>query len=420
MDTMAQQEPSTLEHVGINAQDMQLCGGFTSRQLPENSVLHKRERTGSIDVDNQDRPAHKLKRYGAAAGMVTPQFELSPPPPNSDVMSFQLPFLDSIKGLQSSCSSTEDSNKIAAGEGKDDVSSMDDAPVWDNMPNIEEPSAFTSSLQQPALNTRKVTADFDADTTQDDLSGGIFGWFTDDVEEDQDVTASKSPTFASLVSGGSSDNLINDDEVKQPSLLPSVSLEVEESTSVIKNRQLLNGIGGKIDADLNLDEPVFEDDILDPAILIPSGSLEDMFNFDEPTSSTQTPCSFLDGDQMSFSYTTNPTTLDPLPYSKPESATPAVKEPRTNSVTPEILKQDTSEIMAIDMLADVADAASMELMDDQLAAASIFDSNSSSLNEMMTPHQSSKKKEKKKRSVSAWRKKFDELRGEYRVYYSMS
>ncbi len=411
MDTMTQQEPSNFEHDGVNAQDMHLCSWFTSQQHPINSVLQKRERTEPIDVDDQDRPAHKLKRCEAAAGMVAPQCGLSPPP-NIDVMSIQLPFFNSIKGLQSPCSSAEDINKIAAGTGKDAVSSMDDEPVWDNMGNIEEPSAFVSSLQQPALNMRKVTADFDENIKQDDLSGGIFGWFTDDVDQDQDMPASKSPTFASLVSGG------DDGEAKQSSLLHSVSLEVEDSTSVINSKQLL---GGEIDADMNLDAPVFEDDvILDPASLNPSESLEDMFNFDEPTSHSQTPISFLDGDEMSFSSTTHLTTLDPLPYFMPESATPAVKVPCTNLVTPESesFKQDTSEIMAIDMLADVADAASMELMDDPLTAAYIFDSNSSSENEMMTPHQSSKKRETNKRSVCAWRNKFDELRGEYLVYYS--
>ncbi len=410
---MAQQEPSTNELVDVSAKDMQLCSSFTSRQRPIVAVLQKRERTGSIDVDNQDPPAHKLKRYEAAAGVITPQFELSPTL-NSDAMSLHLPFFDSIKGVQSPCPPTEDIKKIAAYAGKDAVSSMDDEPVWDNVCSIEEPSAFASSLQQPALNTRKVTADFDADTKQDDLSGGIFGWFTDDV--DQDVTLSKPPIDAPLVSGSSSDSLTNDEEAKQSFLLPSVSLEVEDSSSVINSRQLLNGMGGDIDSDMNLDEPVFEDVIIDPATLDPatlnqSASLEDMFNFDDPISPSQATSSLLDGDEMGFSSTTHLKTMNPLPYSKPENATPAVKEPSTNLITPESLIQDTSEIMAIDLLADVADAASMELMEDQLAAPYIFDSSSSSENEMATPHQSSKK-EKKNRSVSAWRKQFDKLRGE--------
>lgn len=416
---MTQQEPSTLDHVGMNAKDTQLCSWFTPRQRPINSALQKREHSGSIDADNQDRPAHKLKRCEAAAGVITPQFELSPPP-NSDVMSFQLPFFNSIKGLQSPCSSTEDIYKIAAGAGKDAVSSMDDEPVWDNMRSIAEPSVFASSLQQPALNTRKVTADFDENTNQDDLPGGIFGWFTDNVDQDQDVLVSKSSTFASFVSGNSSDNLTSDDEAKQPSLFHSVSLEVEESSSVINRKQLLKGMEGEIDA-MNLDEPVFEDVILDSTILNPSGSLEDMFNFpDESKSARQTPCSLFDGDHLGFASSTHLTTLDPLPYLKPDSATPAVKEASANIVTPKSLIQDTSEIMAIDMLADVADAASMELMDDPLplAAAYIFDSSSSNENKMMTPHQSSKKKETNKRSVCAWRKKFDELRGQYLVYYT--
>ena len=231
---MAQEEPSTNELVDVNVKDMQLCSSFTSRQRPIVSVLQKRERTGSIDVDYQDPPAHKLKRYEAAASVITitSQFELGlSPSSNSDAKSFHLPFFNFIKGVQSPCSQTEDIKKIAADTSKDASVAVDDEPVWDNMCSIEEPSTFASSLQlqQSALNTRKVTVDFDASTKQDDLSGGIFGWFADDVDVDQDVKLSKPPTDASLVSGSSSDSLTNDEEAKQTFLLPSVSLEGEDS-----------------------------------------------------------------------------------------------------------------------------------------------------------------------------------------------
>ena len=331
IDTMMKhQEPSTHGHVGVNAKDMQLRRLHTSRQRPIVSVLHKRERSGCIDVDKQGPPALKLKlkRFEAAAatttaaGMATSQLELSPSM-NSD-------------------------------------------------------------------------ADFEANTKQGDLSGsgGMFRWFTNDADQDPVVTFSNCPSFASFVSGSSSDNFTNYEEAKQPSLLPSVSLEAEDSSTVINSGQLLNR-----------NYPVFEEDILDSATLNPSA-----FIFDKPTNPMKATCSFLDldldGDQMGIS-----SILDPSRYSTPESAIPAVKESSTNLVTPESLKLDDGKTMTIDML-DVADAASMDLMDDPLIEAYIFDSSTSSENEMTVPHQSSKKRETDKISVRAWRDKFDELRGE--------
>ncbi|KAL7491067.1 hypothetical protein ACHAWT_001542 [Skeletonema menzelii] len=414
MDTMNQQEPSTPERAGVTASDVHLCRSswFTSSQRP--NIISPRKRVSTIDEEDQ-RPAYKLKRCADAAdGMVTPR-DFSPPATSNDMV-FDLPLYTSppLKGgVQNSSSPTEDiKTAAAAGAAKEAFSIMDDEPVWgDSMYDMEDPSAFASSVSQPALATRKVTAaDCDEDSKQEDFSSNMFGWFTDDVKED--VKFPNSMTDASLVSGGSSeDDLTNVGEVKQPFLLPAVSLEDEDSSSVINNRKLPNATDGDIDADMNLDEPVFEDVILDPSTLHPSAASLDDFDFDEPAAPTTS--SFLG----SFSSAPHLTTLDPLPCLKTECGHPAVKNQSPSLV---------NEVMAMDLLADVADAASMsmELTDDPLVTAYNVDASTSSEDEMMSSHQTNNRKGKDlslylkegkdtndmQKGVCAWRKKFDQLR----------
>eukprot|EP00577_Skeletonema_sp_RCC1716_P007491 CAMPEP_0113404456 /NCGR_PEP_ID=MMETSP0013_2-20120614/18398_1 /TAXON_ID=2843 ORGANISM="Skeletonema costatum, Strain 1716" /NCGR_SAMPLE_ID=MMETSP0013_2 /ASSEMBLY_ACC=CAM_ASM_000158 /LENGTH=604 /DNA_ID=CAMNT_0000290057 /DNA_START=195 /DNA_END=2009 /DNA_ORIENTATION=+ /assembly_acc=CAM_ASM_000158 len=419
---MNQQEPSTRLRVDVTAKDMQQCSWFPSRQQrPIISSNNKRGHTGSID-EGELPPTQKLKGFVDDVGVVTPTYTLSPPSNNSDVMMFAIPFFNnSMGGVQNSSHPTNEDKKAAAAgasiEATSSMDYMDDEPVWGNMRDNKEPSAAaTSSLQQPALRTRavtadylkrKVTADFDDDNSkQEDLSAGIYGWFTDDKD-------TMKLAGASLVSGGSSDDL-NDEESKQSFLHPAVSHEdQEDDSSVINSRKFLHVLGDFDDGDINLDQPVFEDVILDPNTLDPStDSLDDMFDFDEPTSPMPGTSSFLDEDLSSHSHLT---TLDPLPFFPDECVTPVLKHPIENPpgksfITPETAGQASNELgvmaKAIDMLADVADAA---LMADPMTAAYNFESSSG--NEMMTAHQSREKREKEvKRSESAWRKKFDQLR----------
>ena len=427
MDTMNQQEPSTPKRrVGTTAaSDIQPCriSWFTSSQRP-NFISPRKRVSATIDEDDEP-PATNAKRFAgsdAASSVVTPR-ELSPQG-TSNVMVFDLPLCKPLKG-GNSCSPAKDIKMAAPAAASSAAtkafSVMDDEPVWgDSM--MDESSAFASSLPQPALNTRKVTAaddGCDEDMKQEDFSSNMFGWFTDDVKED--LKLPKSMTDASLISGESSvEDLTNVGEVKQPFLLPAVSLESspededsEDSSSVINNRKLSNAEEGDIDANMNLDEPVFEDVILDPSTLNPSAASLDeikMFDFEEPNEPETS--SFLDEDPAGFSSAPHMTTLDPLPYLKAEGET----EKKKGSA-----KQDTNEVMAMDLLADVAGAASaysIELTDDPLATAYNADASSDDAhqqNERKGKDLSSLKKkgkDKTNKGVCAWREKFDQLRGE--------
>jgi hypothetical protein len=280
-------------------------------------------------------------------------------------------------------------------EIQESTSSMDDEPVWDKMSDIEEDSAFATS-QRPPLATRKITHGFDVDSSKvEDLPDGLFGWFTDDVIKDVEPT--KSPTDVSPVSVDSSDKLSDDEDLR-----PTVSLEDQDRPSVCK---LLNVMGDiDVDVDVDLDGPVFGGNILDPNLSLASIGAA-MFDF-LMSNSPLPVAAFPPGkNQTSFpSPAVHLSTLDPLPYSSPSFVTPALQETITSVVTPE--RQDSIEIMAMDLLAYVATDDSKELLD--LATDSCFDSCSE--NEMMTSHQSSEKKSKK--CGSAWMKKFEQLRGE--------
>jgi len=404
MKSMAQQEfsPRLLSVSGATNDNM-MCRWLSSRQptivVPEileasgcsnsarplSSLLKKREHPGTIDEDEQPLTP-KRKGYGCDTSVVTPVHERSPSSSTDPtIVSFNPPFLQS--SVQNSSLSKEDITCVF-NEIQESTSSMDDEPVWDNMSDIEEDSAF-ATYQHPPLATRKISDGVDVDSSKvEDLPDGLFGWFTDDVIED--VEPSKSPTDVSLVSGDSSDKLSDDEELR-----PTVSLEDQDSPSVCK---FLN-VMGDIDVDMDLDGPVFEDNILDHNLSSASiGAV--MFDFPMPNSPLPA-AAFPPGKHLP-SPAVHLTTLDPLPYSSPGFMTPALQETITSVVTPE--RQDSIEIMAMDLLANVATDASKELLD--FATDSCFDSCSE--NEMMTSHQSSEKKSKK--CGSAWMKKFEQLR----------
>ncbi len=248
---------------------------------------------------------------------------------------------------------TEDT-KFVFHEIPESTSSMDDEPVWDNMSDIEDDSAF-ATRPHPPIATRKITDDFDVDPSkEEDLPDGLFGWFTDDVVED--VKPTKSPT-----------------DVK-----------------------LLNAMGD-IDVDMDLDGPVFEDNILDHNLSSTSIGAA-MFDFPVPNSSFPAAASLPGERQTSCaSPAVHLTTLDPLPFSSPSFMDPTFQESIASVVTP--ARQDSNEILAMDLLANVATDVSKELLD--LATDSCFDSSSD--NEMMTSYQSS---ERKARKSGAWMRKF--------------
>jgi hypothetical protein len=410
METMSQQElsPRVLSVSGAT-DDSTMCSWLSSGQPPivfpkiletsgcSNSarpllsLLKKREHSGAIDEDLQPL-TQKRKAYGGAASVVTPVYELSPSSTDPNIVSFNLPYFNSTGGVQNSSSPTEDT-KFLFHEIPESTSSMDDEPVWDNMSDIEDDSAF-ATRPHPPIATRKITDDFDVDPSkEEDLPDGLFGWFTDDVVED--VKPTKSPTDVSLVSGDSSHKLNNDDE----ELRPTVSLEDQDSPSVSK---LLNAMGD-IDVDMDLDGPVFEDNILDHNLSSTSIGAA-MFDFPVPNSSFPAAASLPGERQTSCaSPAVHLTTLDPLPFSSPSFMDPTFQESIASVVTP--ARQDSNEILAMDLLANVATDVSKELLD--LATDACFDSSSD--NEMMTSYQSS---ERKARKSGAWMRKFDQLRGE--------
>jgi len=367
METMSQQElsPRVLSVSGAT-DDSTMCSWLSSGQPPivfpkiletsgcSNSarpllsLLKKREHSGAIDEDLQPL-TQKRKAYGGAASVVTPVYELSPSSTDPNIVSFNLPYFNSTGGVQNSSSPTEDT-KFLFHEIPESTSSMDDEPVWDNMSDIEDDSAF-ATRPHPPIATRKITDDFDVDPSkEEDLPDGLFGWFTDDVVED--VKPTKSPT-----------------DVK-----------------------LLNAMGD-IDVDMDLDGPVFEDNILDHNLSSTSIGAA-MFDFPVPNSSFPAAASLPGERQTSCaSPAVHLTTLDPLPFSSPSFMDPTFQESIASVVTP--ARQDSNEILAMDLLANVATDVSKELLD--LATDSCFDSSSD--NEMMTSYQSS---ERKARKSGAW------------------
>ena len=303
---------------------------------------------------------------------------------------------------------------------------MDDAPVWDDMYNIGGSSGFAIHQQAarstismlildgmiqepplvtPFLATRKVTSvfDADADVKDEDLSDGIFGWFTDDVV--QDVNPSKS-TNVSLVSGDSSHKLNDDEELK-----PTVSLELEDqdipSTSTLLD--IMGNVMGDIDdVDIDLDGPVFEDNILDHTTLVSSTCIGAMF--DKFMSSSPSHASVLsDNDNETIC---NPpsshllASLDPLPFSSSCVFMPTSEDLLASDVIPE--KPDHKELRAVELLANVNVADACKELDETES----FSDSSSENESLMTPHQ---KKAERSKGKAAWMKRFDQLRGKYLV-----
>lgn len=410
---MDQQELSPL----MVSDDMMMCSWPSSRQPPidfpeipqgkmsgrSGAPLKKRQHSGTIDEEEQPIKqrivSQKLRRLNSCvscgdAAVVTPAQSPSErsSSSNTNIMSFALPFFNTTGGgVETSSSKPTEDIKFQASH-QEGASFMDDAPVWDDMYNIGGSSGFATH-QQAALSTmpildgmiqvqslakRKVTSDFDADAKDEDLSDGIFGWFTDDVVED--LSPSKS-TDASLVSGDSSHKLNGDEELK-----PTVSLEYQDIPST---STLLDVMG-----DIDLDGPVFEDNIFDPTTLVSSTSIGAMFDF---MTSSPSQASFLDENETNCNpLSSHVASLDPLPFSSSSVCMPTSEDLIASVVvTPE--KPDPKEIRAMELLANVA----------ELKETETFSDSSSENESLMAPHQKNAK-----RSKAAWMKRFDQLRGE--------
>jgi len=137
------------------------ASGCSNSARPLSSLLKKREHPGTIDEDEQPL-TQKRKGYGCDTSVVTPVHERSPSSSTDPtIVSFNPPFLQS--SVQNSSLSKEDITCVF-NEIQESTSSMDDEPVWDNMSDIEENSAF-ATYQLPPLATRMISDGFDVDSS---------------------------------------------------------------------------------------------------------------------------------------------------------------------------------------------------------------------------------------------------------------
>ena len=113
------------------------------------------------------------------------------------------------------------------------------------------------------LVTRKVTF-------EEDLPNDVFGcWFANHAAKDTKELPPQAPTDASLSSGDSSNKLKDCEELKKKPFLqdrPSAkkpSLLQEDTNLRPPINKLMNVMGGIDEVEINVDGPVFEDNILD-------------------------------------------------------------------------------------------------------------------------------------------------------------
>lgn len=396
MKTMVQQdEPLPRVSMGLG----NVCGWkehVSSRQprivCPEETIrggqppLKKRDHSVAIDADEMVMQSPSQKIRADCVGVVTPSFTLSPSTsqvPITASTNFDFPIFKST--TSSSSTGMQDDAKFAT-EIQEAASSMDDEPVWDDMSDIEESSSFGAA--QPPIVTRKVTL-------EEDLPNDEFGWFANDAAKDtkDELPPPQAPTDVSLSSGDSSHKLKDCEELmKKPFLQDRPSAKnpslLQEDTNRLSVNKLMNVMGGLDEVEIDLDGPVFEDNILDEdGVVHGFGAMLDI----PFPASPFTP-------QGAGAGGTHLTTLDPLPVSSPSLLMPALKASISLTLaTPEGGKKPSK---AIDLLADVADA-SVELKETESS-----DVCSDSENDM-----SSESESKGGKSEATWRKKFDQLRG---------
>ena len=389
MKTMAQQHEA-LPRVSVGPGDV--CGWkehVSSRQprivCPEENIrggqppLKKRDHTGLIDADEMMMQPPTQKICADCVGIVTPSFTLSPSTSQVPILA-PTPFDLPIFKLTASSTGVQDDAKFAT-EIQEATSSMDDEPVWDDMSDIEESSSFGA---QPPMVTRKVTL-------EEDLPNDVFGWFADD---DAAKDTKELSMDVSLSSGDSSHKLKDCEELmKKPFLQDRPSANkpslLQEDTNRPSVNKLMNVMGGLDEVEIDLDGPVFEDNILDEdGVVHGFGAMLDI----PFPASPFTP-------QGSAAGGTHLTTLDPLPLSSQSLLMPAFK---ASTLTPEGGKKPSK---AIDLLADVADA-SVELEE---TVSSDFSLDSE--NDMSSDTKGGKSELNGGKSEASWRKKFDQLRG---------
>lgn len=402
MKTMVpQQEP--LPRVSVVLGDV--CGWkehVSSRQprivCPEENIrggqppLKKRDHTGAIDADEMLMQPPMQKIRADCVGVVTPSFALSPSTsqvPISASTAFDFPIFKST--TSSSSLGMQDDAKFAT-EIQEATSSMDDEPVWDDMSDIEESSSFGA---QPSIVTRKVTL-------EEDLPNDMFGWFADDdaAKDTKELSPPQAPTDVSLSSGDSSHKLKDCEELmKKPFLQDRPSAKkpslLQEDTNRPSVNKLMNVMGGLDEVELDLDGPVFEDNILDEDGVVQGfGAMLDI-PFQASPFTPQGAGAGAGGTHLN--------TLDPLPLSSQSLLMPALKASISLTLaTPEGGKKPSK---AIDLLADVADA-SVELEE---TVSSDFSLDSE--NDMSSETKGGKSELHGGKSEASWRKKFDQLRG---------
>lgn len=369
------------------------CGHSGGRQ----PTLKKRGFTGT--TEEGEPPTNKVRAGGV--GVATPSFKLRPSSTDSHMLD------PSSSGFHffNSTGAQKMRGDIKFNAISESVSSLDDEPVWNDISDIDDMEESTPVAKQllawtrPLTPTRQVSADENDDSN--DLPDGLFGWFTGDVQDNQEIF--HSPTDVSTISSGNSSHKLNAcEELIKTSFLQDrpnkpASLKGNVRPSVAR---FMNVMGDIDTAAMDLDGPVFEDDIFDPTLVSSTSSA--MLDSPLPTSPFPQTEYFIGEHQMS-STPLPPTTFDLLPYTSPSLLIPTLKTTKS-VVTPE-RPQLSYEVLAIDLLADVADA-SVELEETSKDGVSY---DSSSDNEMMTPHHSSESKGKK--SEASWRKKLDQLRG---------
>lgn len=398
-----QQEP--LPRVSVGPGDV-VCGWkehVSSRQprivCSEENIrggqppMKKRDHTAVIDTDEMMMLPPTQKIRADCVGVVTPSFTLSPSTSQVPILAstpFDLPIFKSTF----SSTAMQDDAKFAT-EIQEATSSMDDEPVWDDMSDIEESSSFGA---QPPVVTRKVTL-------EEDLPNDAFGWFADDdaAKDTKELSPPQAPTDVSLSSGDSSHKLKDCEELlKKPFLQdrPSAnkpSLLQDEDTNLRPSvNKLMNVMGGLDEVEIDLEGPVFEDNILDEDGVVHGFGA--MLDIPFPASPfTPQPGAAAGGTHL--------TTLDPLPLSSSSLLMPALKASTSLTlVTPEGGKKPSN---AIDLLADVADA-SVELEETKSSDVCL-----DSENDMSSESESNGGKSEVHggKSEASWRKKFDQLRG---------